>query len=164
MDAGGEKREVDICLHINGVQHALSVDPRFSLADVLRDRLTLRALHLGCEQGVCGACSVLIDGDPAVSCLTLAVEADGRDIRTVENFASGDRLGRIEQAFLSHGAFQCGFCTPGFLIMAHYLIANKLGTDRDAVRKQISGKVCRCTGYESIIDAIVSVANDAAEL
>lgn len=134
----------------------LSVEPRHTLADVLRDRLGLTGLHLGCEQGVCGACTVLVDGEPALSCLALAVEVEGRNIQTVEHLCGGPSTpGVLEQSFVKHGAFQCGFCTPGMLVMGHYLLQQGLATDRESVRAHLSGNVCRCTGYETIIDAIV---------
>ena len=149
--------EVSFC--VNGMDRKVTVDPRYSLADVLRDELLLTALHLGCEQGVCGACTVLIDGEPATSCLTLAVEAAGADIQTVEHFSNANsELGKLEQSFLEHGAFQCGFCTPGFLVMGHHILDNGLGKSRDAVRECLSGNICRCTGYEPIVDAIVAVS------
>ncbi len=149
---------IAITLEVNGRQHALTVEPRYTLADVLRDELGLTGLHLGCEQGVCGACTVHIDGQAAVSCLVLAVEAQGADIRTVESLAApGGALSPLQQAFLDHGAFQCGFCTPGFLMVGQQLIDQGLARDRDTVRAGLSGNICRCTGYEPIIDAILSV-------
>ncbi|MDP3137421.1 MAG: (2Fe-2S)-binding protein [Burkholderiaceae bacterium] len=153
------KHTIPIRLCVNAREHAVNVEPRFTLADVLRDELGLTGLHLGCEQGVCGACTVHIDGQPAVSCLVLAVEAQGTDIRTVESLApQGQPLSPLQQAFMDHGAFQCGYCTPGFLMVGQHLIDQGLAGDRDAVRAGLSGNVCRCTGYEPIIDAIVSVA------
>ena len=154
-----QSHAVVVNLRVNGIDRRLLVDPRYTLADVLRDELLLTGLHLGCEQGVCGACTVLIDAEPAASCLTLAVEAEGCDIQTVEHLSrAGSELGRLEKSFIEHGAFQCGFCTPGFLIMGHYILDKGLGHDRDAVRECLSGNVCRGTGYEPIIDAIVAAA------
>jgi aerobic-type carbon monoxide dehydrogenase small subunit (CoxS/CutS family) len=146
-------------------EHAeLTVEPRHTLADVLRDRLGLTGLHLGCEQGVCGACTVLIDGEPALSCLMLAVEVEGQRIQTVEHLCGGpDSPGALERSFLEHGAFQCGYCTPGMLVMGHYLLDQGLATDRDVIRDHLSGNVCRCTGYESIIDAIAAAATVEAK-
>jgi aerobic carbon-monoxide dehydrogenase small subunit len=150
-------KPIAVSFRVNGLDRHVSVDPRYLLADVLRDELLLTGLHLGCEQGVCGACMVFIDGEPAVSCLTLAMEAEGSDIRTVEDLSvHGSELGVLEKEFLKHGAFQCGFCTPGFLIMGHHILNNGLGRDREAIQKCLSGNVCRCTGYEPIIDAIVA--------
>lgn len=150
---------VPITLRVNGKQYGLHVEPRYLLADVLRDQLSLTGLHLGCEQGVCGACTVLIDGEPAVSCLMLAVEASGCDIKTVEHFSGADAtLGVLEKSFMSAGAFQCGFCTPGFLVMGHHILDQGLARDRESVRACLSGNICRCTGYEPIIDAIMAAA------
>lgn len=150
---------VQIRLQVNGRQHELAVDPRHTLADVLRDELGLTGLHLGCEQGVCGACTVQIDGEPAVSCLALAVESQDADIRTVEDLAAGGQaLNPLQQAFMEHGAFQCGYCTPGFLMIGRHLIDQDLARDRESVREGLCGNICRCTGYEPIIDAILSVA------
>jgi carbon-monoxide dehydrogenase small subunit len=140
------------------------VDPRFLLADVLRDELSLTGLHLGCEQGVCGACMVLIDGEPSLSCLTLAVETEGRDIQTVEYLSRpGGGMASLGKAFIENCAFQCGYCTPGVLVMAHHILSKRLGKDRDKVRELLSGNICRCTGYEPIIDAILSVSAGAEE-
>jgi aerobic carbon-monoxide dehydrogenase small subunit len=155
MTDNKQTQPVAVSFRVNGVDRNVSVDLRYLLADVLRDELFLTGLHLGCEQGVCGACMVLIDGEPAVSCLILAVEAKGADIRTVEHFsARGSELGALEKSFLKHGAFQCGFCTPGFLVMGHHILQQGLGRDRETIRECLSGNVCRCTGYEPIIDAI----------
>jgi aerobic carbon-monoxide dehydrogenase small subunit len=160
MVGNNQSPSVVVNFRVNGIDRELSVDPRYALADVLRDELALTGLHLGCEQGVCGACTVLIDGEPAVSCLTLAVQAQGCDIQTVEHFSqSTSELGQLEKSFLKHGAFQCGFCTPGFLVMAHHILDNGLGNDREKVRECLSGNICRCTGYEPIIDAIVAASS-----
>ena len=154
-------QSVAVNFRVNGIDRCISVDPRYALADVLRDELSLTGLHLGCEQGVCGACTVLIDGEPAVSCLTLAVQAEGSEIQTIE-YVSGTEsaLGRLEMSFVKHGAFQCGFCTPGFLIIGHHILETGRSKDREMVRELLSGNICRCTGYESIIDAIVAVGTE----
>lgn len=160
MAEGASEGKVAITLRVNEVQHSLEIEPRRALSDVLRDDLAHTGLHLGCEQGVCGACAVLIDGEPAVSCLCLAVEADGCEIQTVEHIASASpAMKRMAASFIHHGAFQCGFCTPGFLVMAHDILRKGIGTDRETVREHLSGNICRCTGYESIIDAIVAAAS-----
>jgi carbon-monoxide dehydrogenase small subunit len=157
-----QSNTITVNFAVNGVDRNIRIDPRYSLADVLRDQLRLTGLHLGCEQGVCGACAVLIDGEPAVSCLTLAAQVDGANIETVEHIAgSGPDLGKLQRSFIKHGAFQCGFCTPGFLIMGHYLVKAGMAGDRETVRRNLSGNICRCTGYESIIDAIVAVGAGA---
>ncbi len=131
-----QSQSVVVSFRVNGIDRRISVDPRYALADVLRDELSLTGLHLGCEQGVCGACMVLIDGEPAVSCLTLAVEAEGADIQTIEHFSGAtSELGRLEKSFIEHGAFQCGFCTSGFLVMGHHILDKGLGKDRETVRE-----------------------------
>lgn len=152
------RRAVPVTLRVNGVERPVVIEPRRMLSDVLRDNLGLTGLHLGCEQGVCGACTVLIDGEPAVSCLCLAVEAQGRDVQTVEHLVRSPAMQKVTKAFLEHGAFQCGFCTPGFLMMAHDILNKGLGRDREAVRAHLAGNICRCTGYEPIIDAIMAAA------
>jgi len=152
---------VSVTLRVNGQTRVLRIDPRYTLADVLRDDLGLTGLHLGCEQGVCGACIVTIDGEPALSCMNLAVQVDGAEIQTIEAIcrdAAG--LGRVEKAFMEHGAFQCGFCTPGFLVIAHHIVDNGWATSRERVRNLLSGNVCRCTGYEPIIDAIMAAGEE----
>ena len=158
MTADGTRRTRPVTLRVNGTEQSLAVEPRRLLSDVLRDNLRLTGLHLGCEQGVCGACTVLIDDEPAVSCLCLAVEAEGREVQTVEHVVRTPAMQRVTKAFLEHGAFQCGYCTPGFLMMAYDILNKGLGRDREAVRAHLSGNVCRCTGYEPIIDAIVAAA------
>lgn len=154
-----ESPAIAVRFRVNGIDRQVPVQPRHLLADVLRDQLSLTGLHLGCEQGVCGACTVLIDDEPAVSCLALAVEVDGHDVQTVEHLARTPAMQRVSRAFQEHGAFQCGFCTPGFLVIAHDILGKGLGRDREAVREHLSGNVCRCTGYEPIIDAIVAAAS-----
>jgi aerobic-type carbon monoxide dehydrogenase small subunit (CoxS/CutS family) len=161
MPKDDEESTVDVRLRVNGVEHALDVPARYALSDVLRDRLRLTGLHTGCEQGVCGACMVLIDGEPTVSCLTLAVEAQGVEIHTVEHLTGrSPNPGRLERSFMECGAFQCGFCTPGFLVIGHHILRQEWRNDRVAVRECLSGNVCRCTGYEPIIDAIVAAATE----
>ncbi len=160
-DNNTQSRSVAVSLRVNGVTHELTVDPRYALADVLRDELALTGLHLGCEQGVCGACMVIIDGEPALSCLTLAVEAQGREIQTVEHLSQpGSELEPLGEAFIKHCAFQCGYCTPGVLVMARHILDKGIGHDREKIREHLSGNICRCTGYEPIIDAIVEVSKE----
>ena len=161
MASNTQSPSVPVKFRVNGIERQLSVDPRYALSDILRDELSLTGLHLGCEQGVCGACTVLIDGEPAVSCLTLAVQAEGSHIETVEQFLEPDSaLGRLKKSFIKHGAFQCGFCTPGLLMIGHYILKSGRGKNRDTVRESLSGNICRCTGYEPIIDAILAVGTD----
>lgn len=161
MQSKPDAETVPVTLRVNGQDRALEIDPRFTLADVLRDQLRLTGLHLGCEQGVCGACMVDIDGQPALSCMILAVEAQNAEVRTIEAVSKQDgELGRLERAFIEQGAFQCGFCTPGFLTIGHHIIDNGLATSAERVRELLSGNVCRCTGYEPIVQAIMSIAQE----
>jgi aerobic carbon-monoxide dehydrogenase small subunit len=146
-----------ISVTVNGEVHAATVEPRLLLADLLREVLGLRGTHLGCEHGVCGACTILLDGEPVRSCLVLAVQADGREVTTVEGLAGADGLHPLQEAFREHHALQCGFCTPGFLLTALYLIDGDPAIDeRDEkdLREALSGNLCRCTGYQNIIDAV----------
>ncbi len=141
-------------LKLNGVETAGDVEPRTSLGDFIREHERLTGTHLGCEHGVCGACTVLIDGRPMRSCLMLAVSADGRDVRTVEGYEGDPVMAAIRRFFKECHALQCGFCTPGMLATA-YDIANRLPrADRARIRMELSGNLCRCTGYLGIIDAI----------
>jgi carbon-monoxide dehydrogenase small subunit len=146
-----------ISVTVNGEAHTARVEPRLLLADLLREVLGLRGTHLGCEHGVCGACTILLDGEPVRSCLVLAVQADGREVTTVEGLAGADGLHPLQEAFREHHALQCGFCTPGFLLTALYLIDGDPAIDeRDEkdLREALSGNLCRCTGYQNIVDAV----------
>ncbi|HYZ42373.1 MAG TPA: (2Fe-2S)-binding protein [Stellaceae bacterium] len=148
-------------LRINGADVTEDVAPRLSLADFLRERRNLTGTHLGCEHGVCGACTVLVDGAPARSCLVLAVACDERDIETIEGFA-GDRIMQaLRRSFHQHHALQCGYCTPGMLITARDLILRRrAGSERD-IRDGLAGNICRCTGYTNIVTAIAEAAKEA---
>lgn len=146
-----------ITLKINGESHEVAVEPSAILLDVLRDELELTGAKKACDFGDCGTCTVLIDGRPVLSCLTLALDARGKNIVTVEGMAEDGQLHPLQQAFIEHGAIQCGFCTPGMLLSAKALLdQNPLPTDRD-VREAISGNLCRCTGYKKIVEAILDV-------
>jgi len=161
MQSTPDAELVPVTLRVNGRDCELEIDPRYTLADVLRDQLRLTGLHLGCEQGVCGACMVNMDGEPALSCMTLAVEAQGAEIRTIEAVSkNAGALGRLERAFIEQGAFQCGYCTPGVLVVAHHIVDHGLATSPERVKDLLSGNVCRCTGYEPIVQAIMSVAQE----
>ncbi len=140
---------------INDREWTGEVAARMTLADLLRDRLRLTGTHLGCEQGVCGACTILIEGEAVRSCLMLAVQADGLELRTVEGFGREGHLSALQDAFLKHRAFQCGFCTPGFLASAEELLASGRRYTREELTELLSGNLCRCTGYQSILDAIL---------
>jgi carbon-monoxide dehydrogenase small subunit len=147
-----------VTLRVNDEEHELVVESRKTLADVLRQDLGLTGTHLGCEHGICGACTVLIDGEPARACLVFGVQADGREVRTVESLADGDRLNDLQQAFSKHHGLQCGFCTPGFLMLAEAYLATGPDPDREEVREVVSANLCRCTGYQGIVDAVCEVA------
>ncbi len=145
---------VPVAFAINGGRVEFSVEPRRTLADAIRDDLGLTGTHLGCEHGVCGACTILLDGQPARSCLMLAVQAEGAEITTIEGLAHGDEPHPIQQAMRQAHGFQCGFCTPGFLMSAVALMAENPAPTRDQIRAELSGNLCRCTGYQSIIDGV----------
>jgi carbon-monoxide dehydrogenase small subunit len=146
-----------IRLHVNGQAHTCSVPPRLHLVDMLRDELGLKGSHLGCEHGVCGACTVEVDGRAVRGCLTLAVQADGKQVRTVEGLADFPDARALQDSFVKHNALQCGFCTPGMLLAARELIQHKPDATREEVREWMSGNYCRCTGYHAIVDAVCEV-------
>jgi aerobic carbon-monoxide dehydrogenase small subunit len=146
---------VPISLVVNGVRQQRSVEPRTSLVDFLREQLGLTGTHVGCEHGICGACSVIVDGDPVRSCLMFAVQADGSEITTVEGLApERGVLSKIQDAFCEAHALQCGYCTPGMLIACHALVQHNPHPDEAAIREAIGGNLCRCTGYQQIVDAV----------
>jgi carbon-monoxide dehydrogenase small subunit len=148
-----------VTLTVNDVDVVLDdVEPRTRLADVLRDRLNLTGVHLSCEQGICGACTVLIDARPAKSCSVFAFQARGTRVTTIEGLADGDVLHPMQQAFREHFALQCGFCTPAMILSACALLDHDPCPTDESIREGISGNLCRCTGYEPIIDAIRDVA------
>ena len=142
---------------VNGQLKRHEVAPRTHLVDFLRHDLGLTGSHLGCEHGVCGACTVRLDGDIVRGCLVLAVQADGRRVDTVEGLTESGVLRDLQQAFMARNAFQCGFCTSGMLLAAAELVETQPDADRDAIRQFISGNYCRCTGYQAIVDAIADV-------
>jgi aerobic carbon-monoxide dehydrogenase small subunit len=150
---------VIVRLTVNGVGHSVEVEPRKLLADVLREELGLTGTHLGCEHGVCGACTVLIDGQSARSCLTLAVQVDGAAITTVEALANEGGLHPLQEAFRDEHALQCGFCTPGMLMLGVDVVEALAGQDASAIREAMGANLCRCTGYEGIVRAVTSVAS-----
>ncbi len=149
-----------IALTVNGETVAADVVPRQHLADFLRETLHLTGTHLGCEHGVCGACTVMIDGAPARSCITLAVACDGADIRTVESFDHDPVMARLRAAFTAEHALQCGFCTPGMLATAHDIVTRLPDADEARIRRELSGNLCRCTGYVGIVAAIKRVLKE----
>lgn len=149
-----ETNHAQITLEVNGRSHTATVPVRMHAADFLRHVLGLTGTHVGCEQGVCGMCTVKVDGPPVKSCLVLAVQLDGAVVETVEAQADGHRLSQLQLAFKRHHALQCGFCTPAFLILTKSLEGREALPSREEIREEISGTLCRCTGYEGIVRAI----------
>jgi aerobic-type carbon monoxide dehydrogenase small subunit (CoxS/CutS family) len=158
-----------ISLRVNGREHELAVESRRTLADMLRHDLGYTGTHLGCEHGICGACTVLLDGAPVRSCLVFGVQADGSEVRTVESLADGERLSDLQQAFSDHHGLQCGFCTPGFLMLAEAYLAERAAAEAGAgaeagepdeaeIRELVASNLCRCTGYQGIVDAVLATA------
>jgi aerobic carbon-monoxide dehydrogenase small subunit len=145
---------------VNGVAYERTVEARLTLADFLREELNLTGTHLGCEHGVCGACTILFNGEAVRSCLILAVQADGADLATVEGLADGDTLHPLQQAFHEHHALQCGFCTPGFLMTAVAFLNDTPTPTETEVREAIAGNICRCTGYMPIVEAVLHVSRE----
>jgi aerobic-type carbon monoxide dehydrogenase small subunit (CoxS/CutS family) len=151
-----------ICVRINGGEVADEIPPRLSLADFLRERLNLTGTHLGCEHGVCGACTVLVDGEPARSCLMLAVACDERAVETIEGFAGDPVIATLRRNFHQRHALQCGYCTPAMLITARDLILRKRAGSEREIRTGLAGNLCRCTGYTNIVTAIAEAAKEVA--
>jgi carbon-monoxide dehydrogenase small subunit len=149
----------DIALTVNGVRVARRVEARVHLVDFLRDELGLTGSHVGCEHGVCGACTLRVDGQIVRGCLMLAVQANGCTVETIEGLSDSKEAARLQKAFHEKNALQCGFCTPGMLIAAQDLVLQKKSFTREEIRSHISGNYCRCTGYQSIVDAIDEVVN-----
>lgn len=151
---------VKVNLFINGIRHRLVVEPRWSLLYILREKLGLTAAKVGCERGECGACTVLIDGLPHYACMTLAVEADDTRITTLEGLMEGERLGSVQQAFVEHDAFQCGYCTSGQIMAAEGMLRSNPSPSAAEIRREMSGNLCRCGAYSHIFKAV----DKAAEL
>ncbi len=146
---------IPLTMQVNGTDHSIDVEPRRHLADVLREDLALTGTHLGCEHGVCGACTVLIDGEPARACLMLAVQAEGSEIVTIEGLADADGTMHPVQAAMHQAmSFQCAFCTPGFLMSTIALLRDNPSPTTEEIREELSGNLCRCTGYQSIVDGV----------
>jgi len=152
----------DIALTVNGERITARVEARKSLVDFLRDDLILTGSHIGCEHGVCGACSVRVNGDVVRGCLILAVQCDGAAIETIEGVSDTGEIADLQEAFEKRNALQCGYCTPGMLLTAQELLANGKTPSREEIREHISGNYCRCTGYHAIVDAVESVAQARA--
>ena len=147
-----------ICLTVNGEAYEVEVEPRTSLADFLRGTLALTGTHVGCEHGVCGACTVLLDGRAVRSCLMLAVQADGHALQTVEGLSNDGELHPIQEAFVEEHGLQCGFCTPGFLMTVHELLGQNPDPSDEEIREALGGQICRCTGYQSILRSVHAAA------
>jgi aerobic-type carbon monoxide dehydrogenase small subunit (CoxS/CutS family) len=152
--------KVQIALEVNGDRYEVAVAPWRTLAELLRDELRLTGTKIGCETGDCGACTVLLDGVTVNSCLVLAVEAEGAQVTTVEGLSNGSDLDPLQEAFVKYGAVQCGYCTPGMLLSAKYLLGNNDRPTKEEIQKSLSGNLCRCTGYYKIIEAIDAVARE----
>ena len=151
-----------ITLRVNGTTYTGEAEPRKTLADFIREDCGLTGTHLGCEHGVCGACTILMDGQTVRACLMFAVQAEGAELTTVEGLADGDRLHPIQQAYWDHHALQCGFCTPGFLMTTvEFLNDNPQPTERE-IREALAGNLCRCTGYQNIVTAVAAAAHTLA--
>ncbi len=150
--------KLDITLTINGRNHAIRVEPRKTLVDAIRDDCGQTGTHIGCEHGICGACTVILDDEAVRSCLMFAVQAQGRKIRTVEGLAQGDRLHPLQESFIRHHGLQCGFCTPGFLMLAVNVLERQPDIGDEELLDVLSSNLCRCTGYQNIITAVRAVA------
>ncbi len=152
--------KLEFSLNINGRDYAVRVEPRRTLADTIRDECGLTGTHLGCEHGVCGACTVIVDGEAVRSCLMFAVQAQGKTIRTVEGLANGEDLHPLQRAFMRHHALQCGFCTPGFLMLAVNTLEKQPDISDTELLDVLASNLCRCTGYQNIVRAVRSVRDE----
>jgi carbon-monoxide dehydrogenase small subunit len=161
MNAASAIRHITIA--INGERHEVSVRPRDSLVEVIRRHVGLTGTKHSCDSGTCGACTVIVEGRPVLSCITLAIECDGKSVRTVEDLASGDKLDPVQNAFLDQGAVQCGFCTPGMLMSVTALLARNPKPSHPEIKKALEGNLCRCTGYNAIFDAVRQAAGEDVE-
>jgi len=150
----------DITLKVNGNSYKMSVDTRMTLIEAIRDKIGLTGTKEGCSVGECGTCTVLMDGKPIYSCLMLAVDAEGKEILTIEGLADSDGLHPIQKSFIDHGAVQCGFCTPGMILTTTALLDENPNPTEEEIKKAISGNLCRCTGYSKIIEAIMFLSSD----
>jgi xanthine dehydrogenase YagT iron-sulfur-binding subunit len=154
----GVSTEVGVTVRVNGVEHELRLDARVTLLDALRDTLGLTGTKKGCDQGACGACTVLVDGRRVVSCLMLAAQADGREVATIEGLSTNGELHPVQRAFIRHDAFQCGYCTPGQIMSAVSLLAEGRAGSDEEIREFMSGNLCRCGAYPNIVAAVRDVA------
>ena len=152
--------KLDIVLTVNGRDYPVRVEPRRTLVDTIRDECGLTGTHIGCEHGVCGACTVILDGEAVRSCLMFAVQANGKEIRTVEGLADGRRLHPVQRAFIAHHGLQCGFCTPGFLMLAVNTLERKPDIGDEELLDVLSSNLCRCTGYQNIVKAVKAARDE----
>jgi aerobic-type carbon monoxide dehydrogenase small subunit (CoxS/CutS family) len=152
--------KVPVTLTINGRNHAIQVEPRKTLVDAIREDCGLTGTHIGCEHGVCGACTIILDGEAVRSCLMFAVQANGKAVRTVEGLANGKSLHPLQRAFMAHHGLQCGFCTPGFLMLAASLLERRPDIDDEELLDVLSSNLCRCTGYHNIVRAVRAAADE----
>jgi carbon-monoxide dehydrogenase small subunit len=150
--------KIDVTLTINGQAHAVTVEPRRILADAIREECGQTGTHIGCEHGVCGTCTVLLDGAPVRSCLIFAIQCDGQEIRTVEGLADGESLHPLQRSFMAHHALQCGYCTPGFLMLAVGVLEREPDIGDEDLREALAANLCRCTGYANIVKAVRAAA------
>ncbi len=153
--------KIAITLTVNGKDYPISVEPRRTLADAIREECGQTGTHIGCEHGICGACTVIVDDVPVRSCLMFAVQGEGKAIRTVEGLADGGGLSALQSAFMEHHGLQCGFCTPGFLMLATAVLEREPGINDDDLLDALASNLCRCTGYQNIVKAVRAVAADA---
>jgi carbon-monoxide dehydrogenase small subunit len=151
-------QRLHVTLTVNGDPYEVEVDPRRTLLEVLRDKLELRGTHLGCDSGDCGACTVLLDGEPVPSCLVLAADADGHSVTTVEGLVENGEPHPVQKAIVSHGGIQCGYCTPGIVVASAALLNRNPHPTEEDVREAIAGNLCRCTGYQKIIEAVLDIS------
>ena len=151
-------KRVEITLRVNGEEYELEIEPHRTLVEVLREQLGYTGTKKSCNEGECGACTVIMDGKPVASCLVLALDAHGKEIVTIEGLAKGEELHPLQVAFVRHGGIQCGFCTPGMIMSAKALLDQNPMPNAAEVRRAISGNLCRCTGYQQIVDAVLAAA------
>ena len=154
---------ISVVLNVNGAGRAVSVEPRKTLADAIREDLGLTGTHLGCEHGVCGACTILLDGEVVRSCLMLAVQADGAEITTIEGIADGDALHPMQSAFSEYHGLQCGFCTPGMILAGIDVVSRNPDPSPQEIREEMGGNICRCTGYQKIVESVQAAAAAMSE-
>jgi carbon-monoxide dehydrogenase small subunit len=161
--AGTKARSRLVSLCVNGEWHEVAVKPRITLIEAIRDSIGLTGTKASCECGTCGACTVLVDGRPVLACITLAAECDGKQVRTVEGLANGEKLSVLQEAFLDQGAVQCGFCTAGMLMSATALLERSPRPAQEEINKALEGNLCRCTGYNAIVDAVLQASDQGVK-